>query len=172
MAKSARWKDLERKVAKVLGGQRILRDDRDRSVSAPDVAIQDPRAKIDCKSRDRHAHHTLFQEVERKYCKTPDDYAIMVTRETRRGSQRGQPRDPVILATVRLEVLARLLDPGTMLVRTLDGIKAGQLVGIAGTREQSTAPGEPIRVVINGGFLVEGEHRTEPRIPIRRRGSR
>jgi len=77
------WKALEREAARELGGKRILRG-ADFSVSSPDIFISDhPELKIDCKYRQRHAHHKTFKEIKKKYCKEEKDIPVLITKQAR-----------------------------------------------------------------------------------------
>jgi hypothetical protein len=77
---SQRWKNLERATAEALGGKRVVRG-ADFSVSDVDVKLDDlPWLKIDCKVRKSHSHHSLLEEVSRKYCKSPEDEPLLVTK--------------------------------------------------------------------------------------------
>ena len=79
------WKDLERLVAKVLKGRRILRGS-DFSAHDVDVIVDDfPMLRIDGKYRQRWGHHKFLVEVEKKYCK-PGDIPLLVTKHLK---QRG-----------------------------------------------------------------------------------
>lgn len=79
------WKAAERRVAKALGGERItpgqfgkkgLGDKR------PDVLIPEfPNLKVDSKKYKRHAVHSLWKEVNDKYCADESDVAVLVTTE-------------------------------------------------------------------------------------------
>jgi len=95
----SRWKELERIAARKLGGRRFPRW-LDFSQSAPDVVVDDhPELVIDCKSRKRFSHHTLLEEIERKYCE-PGQVPVLVTKAE---GQRGE------YVTVPLDFLAKLL---------------------------------------------------------------
>jgi len=87
MARQSRaWKNLERLVAKVLKGTRVLRGN-DFSVKRVDVEVDDfPMLKIDAKYRQRWSHHKFLAEVAEKYCNDDVDIAILVTKHPR---QRG-----------------------------------------------------------------------------------
>jgi hypothetical protein len=75
------WKRLERKIGKLFGGERVKRLG-DFSVSATDVLLHDLKSfRIDCKLRRKFMHHSLFDEIEKKYCKAEEDVAVMVTKE-------------------------------------------------------------------------------------------
>ncbi len=101
----ATGRNLEHAVAKGLKGKnftckKIKRDTH--WISAPDDEIPElPELKIDAKYRKRFAFHVLFEEIERKYCKNPEDKAVM---PTKRKSQRG------FLITIRYEFFNELLD--------------------------------------------------------------
>jgi len=57
------WKKLERKIGKLLRGERVKRMG-DYSQSATDVIVPDlPQLKIDCKLRRSFAHHLLFLKI-------------------------------------------------------------------------------------------------------------
>ena len=98
---SERWKQLERDAARALGGRRVLRR-WDLFESAPDVIIEAAGFRIvaDCKAYRRFAHHSLLEEVQRKYC-NPGEVPILVTKHS------GQMGANV---TVPMEFFARLLN--------------------------------------------------------------
>lgn len=74
------WKELEKATAAALGGKRINRG-ADFGVSDVDVVLPDhPRLRIDCKYRQRHAFHGLVEEIRAKYCKSPGDVPVLVTK--------------------------------------------------------------------------------------------
>ena len=82
VAKQAQaWKNLERKVAKALGGERIIRAG-DYSQKTYDVNVPDfPELKIDSKYRTSGwKHHTYLQEIEEKYCHSDRDVPVLVTK--------------------------------------------------------------------------------------------
>ena len=83
------WKALERLVAKVLRGERVLRGG-DFSKKDVDVKVEDfPNLQIDAKYRQRWAHHRFVDTVEEKYCVADDDMGILVTKHPRqRGCER------------------------------------------------------------------------------------
>lgn len=75
------WKRLERKIGKLFGGERVKRMG-DFSVSATDVLLDDLKHfRIDCKLRQKFMHHSLYDEIQKKYCKSDEDVAVMVTKE-------------------------------------------------------------------------------------------
>ncbi len=95
------WKRLERKIAKLFGGERVKRMG-DFSVSDTDVLLHDLKHfRIDCKFRQNFMHHSLFNEIKGKYCKKDEDVAVMVTKE------HGKYR---YLVSVEAEFFAVLLD--------------------------------------------------------------
>src|SRR5882724_4815273 len=76
---SRAWKDLEKKTAETLQGVRINRAN-DYGVSDVDVVVPYfPWARIDCKYRKRHSHHSLVEEIRSKYCKD-GQFPILVTK--------------------------------------------------------------------------------------------
>ena len=98
---SGAWKDLERLVAKSLGGERVLRG-ADFSIKDVDVKVDDfPHLILDAKYRQRWGHHRFVEEVKKKYCKSPEDIPILITKHPR---QRGA------VACLPLDALGRLLD--------------------------------------------------------------
>jgi hypothetical protein len=107
MAKQSQaWKSHERKIAAVLGGQRIVRQDW--GESAPDVHIADfPHFKVDGKYRQKFMHHSLLREIAEKYCRkqtetdAPGDVPILVTRVA---GERGA------VVSLRVEDFGMLLD--------------------------------------------------------------
>lgn len=93
------WKELEKKTAVSLGGKRINRA-ADYGESNVDVVLDDmPGLRIDCKYRQRHAHHALVEEIRSKYCKD-NEYPVLVTKHAR--SQREY-------VTVDLELFAKMI---------------------------------------------------------------
>ena len=81
MAKSSQaWKDLEREVARRLGGQRNLKRSFNWAIEDDDVTVGDFPWKIDCKYRTRPwKHHAMVVECKRKYCRDGET-AILVTK--------------------------------------------------------------------------------------------
>jgi hypothetical protein len=98
------WKALEKSAADLLGGVRIQRVttpflSESWFQSAPDVIVAGPfPLVVECKVRQRFAHHTLLEETRARYCRNGEE-PVLVTREPGRHA----------CATVRLEFLARLL---------------------------------------------------------------
>lgn len=76
--RSQAWKALEREAALVLGGKRVVRGDW--GESDVDVKTEFPRLKVDCKYRQSHAHHSLLEGIRKKYCRHPQDKAVLVTK--------------------------------------------------------------------------------------------
>lgn len=75
------WKKLERKIGKLLRGERVKRMG-DYSQSATDVVVGDlPQLKIDCKLRRRFAHHDLFLAIRTE----GKERRLLVTREGSEG---------------------------------------------------------------------------------------
>jgi hypothetical protein len=71
------WKKLERRIGKLLHGERVKRMG-DYSQSATDVIVGDlPQLKIDCKLRRRFAHHQIFLDIRTEGKERP----LLVTRE-------------------------------------------------------------------------------------------
>lgn len=100
MKRSGAWKNLERESARMLGGNRVTRG-ADFSVSDVDVKIPElPFLKVDAKYRKSHAHHSLLEEVRKKYCNA-GDIPVLITKHHR---QRGAN------VTIPLELFAVLLD--------------------------------------------------------------
>jgi hypothetical protein len=78
---SKRWKDLERGVATLFRGKRIVRADF--GETEPDVAVPDfPELRVDCKAYARFSHHSLLSEVRRKYC-GDGQVPVLVTKAAR-----------------------------------------------------------------------------------------
>jgi len=77
------WKAAERQTARALEGERVSRGDNF-ARSDTDVKLPDPRFKIDVKYRRSHAVWSMHEEVKRKYCKSPEDIAVLVLKEKRR----------------------------------------------------------------------------------------
>lgn len=74
------WKELERVVARKLGGKRIVRGDNF-AVSNFDVSVPDmPHWRIDAKYRAKQAHHKHLRAVREKYCTDKAHVAILVTK--------------------------------------------------------------------------------------------
>lgn len=100
---SKAWKELERTVARKLGGKRKLRG-ADFSASDFDVEVADmPHLRIDAKYRASHAHHRLLREVRDKYCTDEVHVAVLVTKA------RGEHGEVVSLS---LDDFARLISAG------------------------------------------------------------
>ena len=81
MAKQSNaWKNLERLVAKVLKGQRVLRG---ADFSKPDIDVLVPDfecLRVDAKYRQKWAHHRYLDDVWRKYCRHRGDMPVLVTK--------------------------------------------------------------------------------------------
>jgi hypothetical protein len=89
--RSVAWKALEREVALELGGKRVTRGG-DFSQSDVDVNVADlPMVKVDAKYRVRHAHHSLLDEVEAKYCKAGDIPLLATKTHRQRGAYASVP---------------------------------------------------------------------------------
>jgi hypothetical protein len=98
--RSQAWKALEREAAEALGGRRVMRG-ADFSVSDVDVIVDDmPHLKIDAKYRVRHSHHTLIDDIVKKYCKTGEHEPVLVTKSHRQNGS---------YVTIRLSFLSYLL---------------------------------------------------------------
>lgn len=98
---STAWKNLERQVAKALGGRRISRGDDFARVDV-DVVLDDlPELRIDAKYRTKHAHHTFMKELVRKYCSDEGHEPVLATKHHNQESA---------FVTVRLEFFAFLID--------------------------------------------------------------
>ena len=94
------WKELEKTVAKTLGGKRVSRTYYGESNT--DVIVPDfPQLKIDCKRYKRFRAFSLFEEVRKKYCKKPDDQAVLVLRQHGKKTK---------LAVIDLDYFAKLID--------------------------------------------------------------
>lgn len=94
MKQSQAWKALEREAARLFGGKRISRGanfaESDVDVSLPGLRY----IKVDAKYRKHHAHHSLIEEIKRKYCKGTDAVPLMVTKHHRqRGSYATMPTE-------------------------------------------------------------------------------
>jgi hypothetical protein len=100
MKQSTRWKTLERVAAAKLSGQRVPRW-LDFGQSAPDViAVAGPyRFVVDCKAHQRFSHHSLVENIERKYC-DGDEIPLLISKAA---GQHGE------FATLPLDTLAALL---------------------------------------------------------------
>ena len=98
---SQTWKNLERQIAKSLGGKRILRGD-DYSQSKPDVFLpSNPNLIIDCKYRQNFNHHQLFKEIKNKYCTNNEQIPILITKQAKEHNN---------LVTIDLEYFKFLLE--------------------------------------------------------------
>lgn len=74
------WKELEKATAEALDGVRINRAN-DFGISDVDVVLPYmPSLKLDAKYRAKHAHHSLVEEIRRKYCKADGDYPVLITK--------------------------------------------------------------------------------------------
>ncbi|MGH6628226.1 MAG: hypothetical protein ACREB3_00680 [Burkholderiales bacterium] len=94
------WKRLERRVAKIFGGERVKRMG-DWAQRDTDVKIRGlGTLKIDCKLRARHKIHSVYREVNEKYREGKNDRTVIVTRENGL---------PLTLVTVELGFFAELL---------------------------------------------------------------
>lgn len=112
---SQAWKDLERTVAALLGGERVLRG-ADFSQEEVDVKIIDfPHWRIDAKYRAKSVIHSQLAEVRRKYCQGLGDVPILVTKGK---GQRG-------------EVVSMSLDDFAVIVATLRAVRPIAVVGAA-----------------------------------------
>lgn len=81
--RSQAWKSLEREAAKLMGGTRVSRGS-DFSASDVDVKVSDlPFLRVDCKYRKSHAHHSLVEEIQEKYCKRSEDVPVLITKSHR-----------------------------------------------------------------------------------------
>lgn len=86
-------------VKKIPNAKRVVRGDW--GVSATDIIIEGlNHLKIDCKKHQKHKHHTLFEEIEEKYCEKKDE-AVLITQKG--GSKK-------TLATVDLDFFIELLE--------------------------------------------------------------
>lgn len=98
------WKELEKKAAAALGGERIRRD-LDYGQSNYDVLVPDfDFLRVDAKYRQRHAHHSLIEEIREKYCKD-GGYPVLVTKH--RGSHREYVSCDLSLFAALLEMIRR-----------------------------------------------------------------
>ena len=99
MAKTQQWKQLEREVAEILGGERIIR--KSYSEVAPDVDVKDfPTLKIDSKRYQRFRIFSLWRKVKEKYCE-PADHPVLAIRESGKHN---------ILAVIDIHLLGALLN--------------------------------------------------------------
>ena len=77
---SQSWKKAEAQLAKLIGGRRVLRGS-DFSKSDVDAIADDlPFLKCDAKYRVSHAHHSLMEEIQEKYCKAEVDEPVLFTK--------------------------------------------------------------------------------------------
>ena len=97
---SKAWKDLEKKTAEILSGKRVIRERYgEKNV---DVKIKDfPTFKIDTKRYKKFRVFSFYEEVKKKYCKTPNDKTILVLRQHNKVTK---------LAVIDLKLLGRFLD--------------------------------------------------------------
>jgi len=122
--RSQAWKALEREAAKLLGGKRVVRGDY--GESDVDVRIEYPSLKVDCKYRQSHAHHALLRGIEKKYCQSIGDHAVLVTKHAHQSgcnvtvsgdlfgilldalriSDRLRQGDPALFADIAMEISA------------------------------------------------------------------
>lgn len=101
MVHTATWKQLERTAAEVLGGTRVSRG-MDFGVSDVDVKIDDfPTFKVDTKRYKHFAAFSLYETVQKKYCKKPEDKPILILRQS--GKRH-------VLAVIDLNLLAGFMD--------------------------------------------------------------
>lgn len=99
MAKqSERWKELERIAARKLCGERVPRW-LDFGQSAPDVLVPDFGLVVDAKAHARFSHHSLMENIERKYCE-PHEVPVLISKHSKQVGE---------YATVPLDWLANLL---------------------------------------------------------------
>lgn len=101
------WKNAERNLAKMyqyFGIEDAYRESRGSNFAKSDFDVKVPSAteiKSDSKyRRGGFTHHTLISEIERKYCKSPQDEAVMFSKAY---NQRGG------YITVRVEFFSALL---------------------------------------------------------------
>lgn len=98
---SQAWKDLERLVAEKLKGKRVSRG-ADFGKEDVDVVVEDfIHLRIDAKYRTKHAHHSLLENIRKKYCPDEHQIPVLVTRHHR---QRGAN------VTIPIEAFADMLD--------------------------------------------------------------
>lgn len=103
------WKELEKKTAEALGGVRINRSN-DYGESNVDVIVPwISGLRIDCKYRSSHAHHSLVEEIRRKYCEN-GDWPILVTKH--RGSHREYVTCDLSLFASMLDLLSKVSKDG------------------------------------------------------------
>lgn len=75
---STRWKDLERKVADTLNGERVV-EDWTLFKQRPDVIVQlhdNRRLIVECKAYERFSHHAIIEGCQTKYCTGTDVPAL------------------------------------------------------------------------------------------------
>lgn len=101
------WKELEKKTAAALGGTRINRA-ADYGESTYDVVVPDFHfLRADAKYRQRHAHHSLVEEIRTKYCQD-GGYPVLVTKHA--GSHREYVTVDLSLFGALLQVIRNLND--------------------------------------------------------------
>lgn len=73
------WKELEKKTAIAMTGERINRA-ADYGKSDYDVYVPDfPFLRVDAKYRSRHSHHSFMEEIREKYC-NDGSFPVLVTK--------------------------------------------------------------------------------------------
>ena len=95
---SERWKTLERTAASKLSGERVPRW-LDFGQSSPDVLVPDFKLVNDVKAHSRFSHHSLMENIERKYYALGEIPCLV----TKAAGQRGE------YVTLPLDTLADLL---------------------------------------------------------------
>ena|SRR3990167_7585036 len=99
---SKAWKNLERKVAKLLGGTRIIRTDW--SVEAPDVIT--PLFSVECKYRKDFGFRKDWWEQTEENAKKINKVPILIFKNAGKHDE---------FAVIRLSDLSKLLKKGNLL---------------------------------------------------------
>ena len=101
MKRTSTWKQLERDSAKIMGGERVSRG-ADFGKEDVDVKIEDfPSFKIDTKRYKRFGVYPLYEGVKKKYCKSPEDNAILILRQWSKRTK---------LAVIDLDLLVKFMN--------------------------------------------------------------
>jgi len=153
------WKVLERKIAKIFGGERVKRW-RNWGEEAADVEVPGlGRLKIDTKYRKKHGVHTWFWDDVKKYCKTDEDRVVLITKEA------GCIEDELV--TIDLATFCELLEAYK---KVLDTGKTGCTLPACKSPDSASASGAEERGVPKAGNRSDAggaSHRTSQ--PRRRR---
>jgi len=101
MKRTSTWKQLEKDSAKELGGERVSRG-ANFGIGDVDVTIEDfPSFKVDTKRYKKFSVYSLYESVKKKYCKSSDDNAILILRQSGKHTK---------LAVIDLDLLIKFMD--------------------------------------------------------------